>query len=46
MLIKIFALMDKRTGKRTLERLKETIKNDVEIVNYFYKLRCEAEGII
>lgn len=45
MLIKIFALMDKRTGKRTLERLKETIKNDAEIVIYIYKLRCEAEGI-
>ncbi|MBX4268435.1 SF0329 family protein [Clostridium estertheticum] len=46
MLVKIFALIDKRTGKRTLEKLKDTIKNEVEIINYFYKLRCEAEGII
>lgn len=46
MLIKILALLDKRTGKRTLEKLKDTIKNDAEIVNSFYKLRCEAENII
>ncbi|MBZ9622161.1 MULTISPECIES: hypothetical protein [unclassified Clostridium] len=46
MLIKIFALIDKRTGKRTLEKLKDLIKNESELVNYFYKLRCEAEGII
>lgn len=46
MLIKIFSLLDKRIGKRTLEKLKETIKIDAEIVNYFYKLRYEAEGII
>ena len=46
MLVKIFALIDKQTGKRTLEKLRDTIKNDAEIVNYFFNLRCEAEGII
>ncbi|MBU3110182.1 SF0329 family protein [Clostridium lacusfryxellense] len=45
MLIKIFALLDKRTGKRTLEKLKDKMKNDVDIVDYFYRLRCVAEGI-
>ncbi|WP_319004991.1 SF0329 family protein [Mesobacillus jeotgali] len=45
MLIKIFALIDRRVGKRTLEKIKESILSENEIVQFFYKLRCEAEGL-
>jgi hypothetical protein len=45
MLIKIFALIDRRVGKRTLEKIKESILYENEIVQFFYKLRCKAEGI-
>lgn len=45
MLIKILALIDKRVGKRTLESLRGSIKNEHELVQYFYRLRCEAEEI-
>ena len=44
-IIKSLALIDRRIGKRTLNMLKESIKNENDIVKYFYKLRCEAEGI-
>lgn len=44
-IIKILAILDRRTGKRTLENLKATILNDEDIVQYFYRLRCDAEGI-
>ena len=44
-IIKSLALKHRRIGKRTLNMLKESIKNENDIVKYFYKLRCEAEGI-
>ncbi|WP_307338984.1 SF0329 family protein [Metabacillus malikii] len=45
MVIKILSLIDKRTGKRTLKKINEAIKNDNEVINYFYEIRCVAEGI-
>jgi hypothetical protein len=45
MLIKILALIDRRVGKRTLEKINESMLCEIEIVQIFYKLRCEAEGI-
>ncbi|MDL0434951.1 MULTISPECIES: hypothetical protein [unclassified Niallia] len=45
MLIKILALLDRRVGKRTLIRLFDTIQTESELVQFFYKLRCEACGI-
>lgn len=42
-IIKILAILDKRTGKRTLENLKEIIIDDEDIVQFFYRLRCDAE---
>ncbi|WP_319005625.1 hypothetical protein [Mesobacillus subterraneus] len=45
MLIKIFALIDRRVGKRTLVKMKESVLNEKKIVQFFYKLRCETEGI-
>jgi hypothetical protein len=45
MVVKILALIDRRVGKRTLIKLRESIKNELEIIQYFYNLRCEAEQI-
>ncbi|WP_291581946.1 SF0329 family protein [Clostridium sp. UBA6640] len=45
MIIKILSLIDRRVGKRTLENMKNIIEKEHELVKYFYKLRCEAEGI-
>lgn len=42
-IVKALALIDRRVGKRTLNRLKESIKDESEFVRYFYRLRCEAE---
>jgi len=45
-IIKSLALIDKRVGKRTLNMLKETMKDEQsELVKYFYRLRCEAENV-
>ncbi len=45
MLIQIFAMIDRRVGKRTLEKMKQSILCEKEIVRFFYHLRCKAEGI-
>lgn len=44
-LIKILVLLDRRVGKRTLENMKNTMLSEEDIVQYFYKLRCDSEGI-
>lgn len=44
-IIKILSLIDRRVGKRTLKRIKESIQQEHEIVQFFYTLRCEAERI-
>ena len=44
-IVKTLALIDRRVGKRTLNTLKESIKDEGELVRYFYRLRCEAEQI-
>lgn len=45
MVIKILMLIDRRIGKRTLEAMEETISSELDIIQYFYQLRCKAEGI-
>lgn len=45
MIIKILGLLDRRVGKRTLKSLKESMQQEKEIVQYFYRLRCEAERV-
>jgi hypothetical protein len=37
------ALVDRRTGKRTLIKLKEEIAKRSGLVKFFYGLRCDAE---
>ncbi|MER2041074.1 SF0329 family protein [Desemzia incerta] len=44
-IIKILSLIDRRVGKRTLIRIKESIQQEHKIVQFFYTLRCEAERI-
>ena len=46
MVIKILCLIDRRVGKRTLQKMKETIKDEKEIIQYFFQLRCAADGLI
>lgn len=45
MVIKIFTLLDRRIGKRTLQKLNESINSESDIIKYFFKLRCDAEGV-
>ena len=45
MVIKILSLIDRRVGKRTLQKLNESIKSEGDMIKYFYKLRCDAEGV-
>lgn len=45
-LVKIFALLDRRTGKRCLRSIKENIHNEGEIFQMFFNIRAEAEGIL
>ena len=45
MVIKILSLIDRRVGKRTLQKLNESIKSESDMIKYFYKLRCDAEGV-
>lgn len=46
-LIQIFAILDRRTGKRTLLRIKESeaVQSYPEWVRQFYQLRFEAENL-
>lgn len=45
-LVRIFALLDRRTGKRRLLSMKDSIKNDGEIFQMFFNIRAEAERIL
>ncbi|MFD4816784.1 SF0329 family protein [Peribacillus butanolivorans] len=44
-LINILCLLDRRIGKRTLLKMEKTILKEHELIQYFYKLRCDAENI-
>ena len=43
--VRLFAILDKRVGKRRLEKLVSEVKKQPEWLQFFYKLRLEAEGI-
>ena len=45
-LLRIFACMDRRVGKRTLVKIREEMEALPEWASQFYHLRCEAEGIV
>lgn len=44
-LLNVFALIDRRMGKSRLRKLRETISQKHSIVQYFYQLRCQVEGV-
>ena len=44
-IVRIFALLDRRLGKRRLTALEETMGNELDWVRPFYRLRMEAEGL-
>ncbi len=43
-LVRIFAVLDRRTGKRTLKRIGEKIENQSETFRVFYDIRMNAEN--
>ncbi len=45
-LLRIFAYLDRRVGKRTLIKIKDEVEALPEWVQQFYRLRCEANGIV
>lgn len=45
LLVRMFAILDRRVGKRTLEKLSENVGEQPEWLQYFYLLRFNAEGI-
>lgn len=45
LLVKIFALLDRRTGKRRLKNLKLTIHSESPVIQMLYQIRTNAERI-
>lgn len=44
-ILRVFAYMDRRVGKRTLMKIKDEVEALPEWVKQFYHIRCEAEAI-
>ena len=44
-IVRMFAILDRRIGKRTLEKLKDTLAEQPEWLKQFYILRFEAENL-
>lgn len=44
-LVRMFAISDRRIGKRTLQKLKDTIEEQPEWLRRFYALRLSSEAI-
>ena len=45
-LLRIFAYMDRRVGKRTLVKIQDEVEKLPDWVKQFYQIRCEADGIV
>lgn len=45
LLVRIFAVLDRRTGKRRLIAMQEQMQHEPELLQFFYRLRTEAEGL-
>ena len=43
-LMRLFAVLDRRVGKRRLPLLAAAVQNEPEWLQFFYRLRLEAEG--
>ena len=46
LIVRIFAVLDRRIGKRRLALMKETIENEPETFQEFYAIRAKAEGLL
>lgn len=46
LIVRIFAILDKRVGKRRLALMKENISNEPETFQEFYAIRANAEGLL
>ena len=46
LLVRIFAVLDRRVGKRKLISMKETIENEDDTFKEFFTIRMNAEGIV
>lgn len=44
-IVRMLAIMDRRVGKRTLEKIKPSIGNLPEWLQYFYNLRLQGENV-
>lgn len=44
-LVRMFAILDRRVGKRTLLGIKDTVNQQPEWLQVFYRLRLEADSI-
>ena len=44
-IVRMFAILDRRVGKRTLKKLKSEVKYQPKWLQFFYYLRFEAEDI-
>lgn len=44
-IVKLFAIFDKRVGKRRLQKILSEIESQPDWLKIFYRLRMEAEGI-
>ena len=46
LLVRIFAVLDRRVGKRKLISMKENIENEDDTFKEFFAIRMNAEGIV
>ena len=46
LLVRIFAILDRRVGKRKLIQMKDTIENEPDSFQEFYAIRMNAEGLV
>lgn len=46
LIVRIFAVLDRRIGKRRLALMKETIENEPATFQEFYAIRAKAEGLL
>ena len=44
--VRLFAILDRRVGKRRLHKLLEEIEKQPQWLQVFYKLRMDAEGVV
>ncbi len=46
LIVRIFAILDRRIGKRKLISLKKTVDDEGEIFRMFFNIRAQAEGLL